>query len=101
MSQNFISLSPLCEKFDIEQMLQNWKFCLKSFKLHVRADNIIGWWQKSSSIAGSGRSICAELQTVFYAIAVSNFDKKTFEESIALMQNSSESLIYTKVYFLL
>jgi len=26
MSQNFLSLPPLCEKFDIEQMSRNWKF---------------------------------------------------------------------------
>jgi len=80
MSQNFLSLPPLCEKFDFEQMPRNWKFWLRSFKLHARDNNI----------ADDGRKVALLLdragryaQTSFYAIAGPNADAKAFDETIA------------------
>ena len=80
MSQNFLYLPPLCEKFDIELMSRNWKFWLRSFKLHARAYNIMDDGRKVALLLDrAGR----HAQTLFYAIAGPNADEKTFDETIA------------------
>jgi len=72
MSQNFLSLPPFCEKFDIEQMSRNWKFWLRSFKLHARANNFTDDGRKVALLLDrAGR----HAQTLFYAIAGPNADE--------------------------
>ena len=81
MVQNFLSLPPLCEKFDIEQMSRNWKSWLRSFKLHARANNITDDGRKVALLLDrAGR----HAQTLFYAITGPNADEQTFDETIAL-----------------
>jgi len=93
MSQNFLSLSPLCEKFGIEQMSRNWKFWLRSFHLYARANNIADDGIKVALLLDrAGR----HAQTLFYAIAGPNTDEKTFDETIA-----SLFCCTNEVYFLL
>jgi len=101
MSQNFLCLPPLREKFDIEQMSRNWKFWLRSFKLHARANNITDDGRKVALLLDrAGR----HAQTLFYSIAGPNADEKTLtKQLLCSMQNSNVSLICctNEVYFLL
>jgi len=57
MSQNFLSLSPLCEKSDIEQMSRNWKFWLRSFNsmpeliiLQMMAEKLLLYWTEQDDM---------------------------------------------------
>ena len=57
MSQNFLSLSPLCEKSDIEQMSRNWKFWLRSFNsmpeliiLRMMAEKLLFYWTEQDDM---------------------------------------------------
>ena len=99
MSQNFLCLPPLREKFDIEQMSRNWKFWLRSFKLHARANNITDDGRKVALLLDrAGR----HAQTLFYAIAGPNADEKTFDETIALFDAKFErkpNLLYERSLF--
>jgi len=99
MLQNFLSLPPLCENFGIEQMSRNWKFWLRSFKLHARANNITDDGRKVALLLDQARR---HAQTLFYATAGSNADEKTFDETIALFDAKFEckpNLLYERSLF--
>ena len=57
MSQNFLSLPPLCEKFDIEQMSRNWKFGLRSLNfmpeliiIRMMVEKLLFFWTEQDGM---------------------------------------------------
>ena len=68
-------------------MSRNWKFWVRSFKLHARANNITDDGRKVALLLNrAGRHV----QTLFYAIGGPNADEKTFDETIILFDTKFE-----------